>query len=160
MDQKTIKQGVEQVVNDLYSQHGEVRPSILIEAARPKTSPAHEGFEWDNRKAGNEYRLIQARNWIRRVHVVVEDRPEIMIHVPQIRVEGEEVENEGYYKPVSVLVKDEYRAALDETLSRLNAAKASFEHLKHASKNKPEKAPAFKRADKGFDIVESALSAV
>jgi hypothetical protein len=159
MDQKTIKQGVEQVVNELYNQHGEVRPSILIEAAKPKTSPAHDGFEWDNKKAGNEYRLIQARNWIRRVQVVVEDRPEVMIHVPQIRVEGEEVESEGYYKPVSVLVRDEYRAALDETLSRLNAAKASFEHLKQASKGKPEKAPALKRADKGFDMVESALSA-
>lgn len=157
----TLKLAVQKVVNEIYEQHGEVRPSVLLEAAMPVDSPAHDAFEWDDGKAGNEYRLIQARNWIRRVEVIIEDRPERLVHVPLVRVEGEVPEGcENFYKPVSVVVRsiDEYKLALGETLARLNAAKASYSQLKAASeKAKDVKLPNFKRADKGFGMVERAL---
>lgn len=43
---------------------GLLRPSDVVKAARPVSSPLHEQFEWDNDKCGEEYRLWQARKLI------------------------------------------------------------------------------------------------
>ena len=37
----------------------------LCRAAEPKSSPLHSRFEWDNSKAGHQYRIWQARQLIR-----------------------------------------------------------------------------------------------
>jgi hypothetical protein len=42
----------------------EFAPRDLVEDARPKTSPTHALFEWDNRKAGDLYREQQAKSVI------------------------------------------------------------------------------------------------
>lgn len=161
----TMKSAVQMVVNEIYQERGEVRPSELIERARPKNSPAHDAFEWDNKKAGDQYRLMQARVWIRRVEIIIEDRPERLVHVPLIKVEGdinlEGVGNENYYKPISIVARDadEFSRALSETLARLNSAKVAYSDLKKAAEiSKRESLPDFKSADKGFDMVERALN--
>jgi hypothetical protein len=48
----SIKDKVEQVVNDIYLRDGDVKPSTLVEAARPESSPAHGAFEWNDGKVG------------------------------------------------------------------------------------------------------------
>jgi hypothetical protein len=162
---ETIKKKVQEVVNSIYEELGEVRPSELIERAKPKKSPIHEAFEWDDAKAGEEYRLMQARTWIRRVEIIIEEKAERFIHVPFVTVEGEASEfetRENYYKPASVVVQDqdEFQLALGETLARLNSAKAAYNQLKNAAgASKSKTKPDFKRADKGFGMVESALRA-
>lgn len=158
----TIKDGVQKVVNDIYSKSGQVRPSDLLKAAKEKNSPAHDAFEWNDKKAGHQYRLIQARFWIRRVEIIVDKQPERLIHVPHVAVDEEGVNSsEGYYKPMSVVIEnaDEFELARRETLNRLNAAKAAFETLKKAaSKSKSGEKRNLSKADKGFQMVESALS--
>ena len=79
-----IKQGVQEVAQALYDRKGKIIPSELVEAARLKNSPAHDGFEWDDKKAGNEYRLYQARNWCRKIEIRVEPgaEPERLVYVP------------------------------------------------------------------------------
>ena len=47
-------------------------PVRMVEAARPKDSPLHGKFTWDNRKAADEYRLWQARELAAEYWVVVE----------------------------------------------------------------------------------------
>lgn len=159
----TIKKGVSQVVNELFQQHKEVKASMLVEAARPKTSPAHAGFEWDNKKAGDEYRLLQARTWIKRVEIVIEDRKERLIHVPimiDTGKEQDETENrEGYYKPISVVANNssEYNRALKETIKKLEAASLSYSLLKDAAEKKKIQTVNFKKADEGFSMIESAF---
>lgn len=37
----------------------------VVNTARPPTSPLHPVFEWDNKKAADEYRLHQARHLVR-----------------------------------------------------------------------------------------------
>lgn len=154
----TIKNRVQEVINNIFIRDGEVRPTVLIEEAKSKTSPIHDAFEWNNQKAGHEYRLIQARNWIRRVTIVVENRPERLVHVPKIEANLES--SEGYYKPISVISKDkdEYRAAMAATLSKFNSAKFAYEELKQAAvSTKEKKLPNFRKADKGFRTIEAAL---
>lgn len=158
-----IRKGVQEVVTSLYSQYGEVKPSALVEAARSEGSPAHRAFEWDDSKAGEEYRLMQARQWIRRVEIIIEDRKDTFVHVPRIVIDKEnQVKcSEGYYKPLSEIVKDkgEFEAAFEQTKGSLQAAIRSYEIMKKAAgKADKKRVPNFKKADKGFGIVRTALN--
>ena len=155
----TLKQAISETVNGIFKTDGEVKPSALVEASRPKSSPTHDAFEWDNKKAGSEFRLIQARNWIRKVQIVYEDRTERLIHVNIVH--GLTGSSEGYYKPVSIVVgnRPEFEAAMNETLSRLNSTKEAYSVLKSAATEANNKKHDFKKADKGFDMVETALTA-
>jgi hypothetical protein len=44
---------------------GQVRPSDVVKAARPASSPLHSQFEWDDSEAAERYRLSQARQLLR-----------------------------------------------------------------------------------------------
>lgn len=50
---------------------GGITPQLLVIEASEKTSPLHDCFEWNNKKAAGEFREIQAR-YILRVLVVAE----------------------------------------------------------------------------------------
>lgn len=143
---------VQKIISDIYRIHGSVSPSQLIEAARPKNSPIHDAFEWDDKKAGDEYRLIQARKLIRRVEVVYGGSMERLVHVPVIS-------GEGYYKPAKVIVEnvDEFSAALAEATIRLRAAKESFLELKTVADEFGEKIN-HKQAERGFSLVEKSMA--
>lgn len=151
---ESIKKRVEQAVNEIYSESGMVTSTALLNAARPDDSAIHDAFEWDDGKAGHEYRLMQARKWIRIVMVFRDEQPaERLVHVPT-------TSGGGYYKPASIIVQDvdEYAAAMSAVKMRLAAAKESLEDLKSAAKeNKPARVPNFNLADRGFDMVKDAI---
>lgn len=158
----SMRERVQLMVNEIYRRDGAVRASVLVEEARPKHSPVHDAFEWDDKKAGNEYRLHQARSWIRKVEVIYGDRKERYVHVPSI-VLSESVSGEGYYKPISVVVGDteEYEAAKKAALATLNAAVAAFEELRQAAERTEldqRKRPDADMAEKGFGLVWRALA--
>jgi hypothetical protein len=134
----------------------------LLEAAKPKGSEIHDAFEWDDGKAGHEYRLMQARRWIRVVRVVYDENPpERLVHVPVFSAPGEDYgDNSGYYKPASIVVQDsdEYGRALAAAKARLSSAKESINDLKDAAKRaKPALMPDFNLADRGLNMTERAL---
>ena len=165
MKSTDIKQKVQEAVIEIYHRDGDVKPSTLIAEAKPKDSPIHNAFEWDNKKAGHEYRLIQARAWIRRVEIIIEDRPERFVHIPRIIMEndaeeGKRVREEGYYKPMSIVSKDrwEYDAAMDATIASLRSAQRAYKELKESAAHYTETDDIdFDMADKGFEMVETAL---
>lgn len=174
MDKTSITSEVNKAVNDLYLRDGEVRPSALVDLAQPEDSPIHDAFEWDDFKAGHEYRLIQARGYIRRVRVEYGDTTERLVHVPQVVViddDGELVEptrREGCYKPISVVVQNtsDYDRALEQVRSQIGSARRAYDELKDAYKayqNRGqgkldlERAPNFPLADKGFAELQTAL---
>lgn len=51
------------------SAKGELTPLAVVNSARPKNSPLHKHFEWDDALAAEAHRLDQARNLIRIVSV-------------------------------------------------------------------------------------------
>lgn len=53
---------------------GKLVPSAVVAWAEPETSPIHNWFEWDDGEAATLYREQQAREIIRSVVVVVEDK--------------------------------------------------------------------------------------
>jgi hypothetical protein len=159
-------------LSEIYERDGEIRASALIAEARPKDSSIHEAFEWNNSTAADEYRLMQARTWIRRIKITFEDREEILVHIPHfIRVgeEGAEEDNEGCYKPMSIVARnvDEYHLALKQTVTRLSSARAAYEDLKKAFKQAEaetekgiDRIPDFVKADRGFRQIEKAFNPV
>ena len=156
--EKTKIDCIKAAITQLYYRDGEVRASALVEAARPQQSPIHNAFEWNNRKAGHEYRLIQARQWIRNVTIIIDDRtPERLVHVP---VFDSLDTSEGYYRPISVVVQshDEYAAALKSTLATLTAARAAYVQLKKAAVHHKQSRISFRRADRAFELIEKTLA--
>lgn len=114
----------------LYAQ-GPLRPSAVLEAASDESSPLHGCFEWDDSKAGHQYRLWQARHLLREVTVTVVagEAPTRLIHVPAANAK------EGTYEPISAVVQspDKYARALAELTIKMRAASAAIEELKSAA---------------------------
>jgi len=52
---------------------GEVSPVVVVKKAKPKSSPIHDCFEWDNSKAARLYRLEQAKYLLRSVTITIQD---------------------------------------------------------------------------------------
>ena len=110
---------------------------MVLVAAKSKTTALHKCFEWDDTKAGREYRLIQARRIIRTATITIDKKEDTFVHVPKIGNKGE-----GVYKPLSIVVKtlDDYTLALESALSKLRAAQRAVSDLKSAASGKPKSA--------------------
>lgn len=61
--------GLREQLQAIYDERGELTPRGVVETATPKTHPLHGVFEWDNKIAGDKYRLTQAENLIRSIRV-------------------------------------------------------------------------------------------
>ena len=91
---------------------GILRPEIVVEAARAKTSPLHSSFEWDNTRAAEAHRLWQARQLIVSVTIKyegVKNSSPIYVSLKKDREAGG-----GYRTMVAVLSDDELREQLLE----------------------------------------------
>lgn len=132
---KTNLSGVREVVQHIIDQQGSVAPSELVDAARPVSSPAHAAFEWNDRLAGEQWRLNQARQYIRIIRVEIDHQPERLVHVPNVVTGPAVLDREGFYRPISAVVArpTEFARALDETRKKLAAAQAALDELYQAS---------------------------
>lgn len=59
------------VLLDIYAAHGTVTPELVVAAATPDSSPIHDRFEWDDKLAADNYRIVQAGELIRSCRVKV-----------------------------------------------------------------------------------------
>jgi selenocysteine lyase/cysteine desulfurase len=51
------------------SKRGALSPRLVLEEATPRMHPLHSRFEWDNKKAGDAYRLRQAHELIQECRI-------------------------------------------------------------------------------------------
>lgn len=56
----------------LEKENGTINRRLVLESAKPKDSPIHDLFEWDDTIAAENYRLTQARLLISNLNVVIE----------------------------------------------------------------------------------------
>ena len=94
---------LQQSLATVAEQHGgELTPAAVLDYARPKSSPIHNRFTWDNKVAGEKYRLIEAAVLIRSVRVTF-DQPDGTPSAP-VRAwinQREEYREPGVYLPVA-----------------------------------------------------------
>ncbi len=80
----------------------------LLERARDKSNPLHDFFEWNNSKAGEKWRLQQARFIINEVKIYVEDKE--MFGFENVSVKTEDGTTKRVYKPmVEIISNESYR---------------------------------------------------
>lgn len=167
---RNAKQEVKAELARLNTKHGGLRPSVVVKAAEPETSPLHSEFEWNDSKAGREYRLEQARRLIRVTVTVIEHGDgtttvDPYIHVPATQADRvKSGDGEGVYLPLSVVVQDvdQFSRALSALLTKLNAAKAAAEELRNAASDshQPDRLVMIGMAITALDTAGAAVAAL
>lgn len=88
--------------------NGRLTQDAVVQAARPKSSPLHPAFDWNDRSAAHKWRLSQAGYIIRKLDVVQEDGPAAEPIRAFVNVS---VENDRSYTSVAhAMSDDELRA--------------------------------------------------
>lgn len=78
----------QEILDEFLDRHGSYIPHVFINEAKDPTHPAHDWFEWDDGKAGHQYRLWQAQRFVGtlRAERIVQtvDRGLVRIRVPSV----------------------------------------------------------------------------
>jgi hypothetical protein len=78
-------------------------PEHLLEVAQNKDNPLHDLFQWDNKEAGREWRLQQARVIINEVKVIVGTKFISAFENVSIKVDDG---TERFYKPINEIINN------------------------------------------------------
>jgi hypothetical protein len=85
---------------------GEVTPQIIVDDARPKKSPLHDAFEWNDAAAAEKYREQQAAYLLRSIVVIVE-RPDDGKDMPvRAFVNVQQPDEERAFLPIKKVMED------------------------------------------------------
>ena len=107
---------------------GLLQPETVVNEARPITSPLHSRFEWDNKVAGEAYRIWQARQLIRVVVEVMSatgEKENVFVSLTSDRKES------GYRVMTEVLTDKEMRSQmLADALSELELFRDKYKRLR------------------------------
>ena len=112
---------------DLEDKNGRLDPVVVEKAARSKSSPVHDLFEWDDKKAGYQFRIQQARTIIRSVVFQVEDAGPLFQPPKYVRDPAQDADKTGYVSVVQLRSEeDNARDALHAEFKRIagNLARA------------------------------------
>lgn len=114
-----------------------VKPSEVVNAARPKAAPLHPVFEWNNKKAADLFREDQARLLIRSVVAVTvdadnesdEDDAEPRIAFVSVGTKGPNG-TPGYIAMSVAMEDDDMRGrVISDAIAQLNGWRRRFSHL-------------------------------
>lgn len=83
-------------ISNLESRGGKLAPEDVLAAAKSDSSPIHGCFEWDDATAGTAYRIEQARELIRRVHIELTYKKRDIRVVRYVRDPSKTMETAGY----------------------------------------------------------------
>ncbi|MEN6487671.1 MAG: hypothetical protein ABFD66_02115 [Smithella sp.] len=122
---------------------GIISPRLIVDVARDEKNPLHGYFYWDDKIAGDRYRLNQASLLIRRIKIdivkptgktkMIEIKPVRQFSSPaSLRGKGG---NGSYVRIEDVMKNDTLRADMLETAKKeLIALKVKYENLTELSK--------------------------
>lgn len=139
-------------------QPGGLQARAVVDASASEEAPLHAIFEWENGKAADEYRLIQARNLIRSVQAIGDDEVarSVYIHVPRLTV------GEGNYQRADTLAEhvDAFTLAMAEALKNLSAAQARVNELSRLSDGSPDRVAVIALAAQALATAERAIRSI
>ena len=105
--------------------------SEIVDIARNKKSVIHKCFEWDDKKASEEYRKIQAGRIVRSFVLVKENEKTGECEKTQIRMTEVDSSRENNYHPVKFFMrqKDEYEKLLERAKAELESIRSRYANL-------------------------------
>jgi len=121
------------------SDRGALTARNVVDESRPEEALLHPAFEWDDKKAGEEYRLSQARSLCRNIFAA----PDQEGHEPApvyVHIQSQEAKQpEGDYRPIASVVQhvDQFALALGELERRVRSALEAVRELKQAANAVP-----------------------
>lgn len=118
---------------------GILRPVDIVNRAKPADSPLHDCFEWNDRVAGHEYRLWQAREMIRYTVTIIEPGNKSMRVF--VSLQDDRKQNGGGYRVLLDVMKSPVlrEKLLQEALAELQVFQKKYRDLE-------ELVPVFKAA--------------
>lgn len=127
--------------------YGEITPRYTVDESKPEDATLHQFFEWDNEKAGDNFRLVQARSLIRCVTVSAFGGEEAKSPVPafvNLRSTNEDEEEDGrsYVHIVTAMSDAEKREQI------LSQARKEIREWRHRYDALSEFSKLFKLIDK------------
>lgn len=103
---------------------GRLTPDAVLKDAQSFKSPLHDQFEWDDSKAGQQWRLQQARELIRSVKVEIQTETRVVSTVRYVR-DPAAGEGQGYVEVTKL--RTDRDLARDALRNELKAAHALFD---------------------------------
>lgn len=114
----------------LYKKNGTLTPALVVKDAKPKASPLHACFEWDDGVAAAKYREEQARELIRGVEVRITTEHTELRFPMYVRSPMAASAEQGYVTVESLRGDDvNARRALVYECDRLEAGLVRARHL-------------------------------
>jgi hypothetical protein len=103
----------------------ELTPQDVVEEAKSETSPLHRIFEWDDKRAGDRYRLMQARLLINSVRVTIEGKEKPAFFNVQVTLEDKKVRK---YFPIEQVLNNEklHSAVLRSAIREIRHAQEKY----------------------------------
>ena len=107
----------------IQAEAGQLTAALVVDKARPVTSPLHAAFEWNDHVAAEYHREHQARNLIRSVEILQPDKSSAPAYI--------HVQTEKSYMPTLEVVKrfDLYEQAYRAACARVAEAEHSLQKL-------------------------------
>jgi hypothetical protein len=119
------------VLADIHERDGLLKPRAVVDEARPEESPIHDRFTWDDHVAGEKYRVYEARDLIKRVVMVLPDKPEQKVPV-YVSLGSDRVGDGGGYRPLPQVLSSEdlEREMLRTAYAELQSIRKRYADLK------------------------------
>ena len=119
----------QKVCDELREIGEEFTPEQIVDAAKDKSKELHKCFEWDDKKAAEQYRLNQARKLTSEIIFKREVTDDAPAPAP-VRIFNKTEYSGGYKVPERTFkVQSEYEALLQKALAELHAFKVKYATL-------------------------------
>ena len=107
---------------------GVLRPGDVVEYSKDPDTALHNHFEWDDTKAGHQFRLVQARRIIRAYMIVIENDHEVTVRA---FVSLQRDRGKDSYRSIKKVLADEVLRTelLEEALEELRSLKMKYQIL-------------------------------
>jgi len=131
---KPSRKEIDAEISRIYNENGGITPDLVIKAAEDPNNVLHHLFEWDNSKAGNAYRIDQARQIITSVKINIVTESRTISAVSYVRDPRLPSDQQGYISVAKLktdkdLAKDSIKYEFQRAYAHLHRAKTHAEIL-------------------------------
>lgn len=127
-----VSQAIEKELRALHSRDGVLTCEAVVREARAENSPLHGYFTWDDSRAAERYRLIEAGRLIATVRIEYRQKKAAqVVYTPAFIPTGTNSEGKRQYYPVEEVTKNDFlrEKALADARSEMESTRARYSHL-------------------------------
>lgn len=110
----------------------QLSPQVIVDEATPEDSPIHDGFEWNNEVAANNWRCSEARSMVRSIRTV--SNGEVQAAPVWVAVTIPETNQRAYVETVKAWDQEAMRQqVLADAMKQLRGLAARYRNLEALS---------------------------